>query len=260
MKKVMITIGIFFLISCGKQTAPSINIEDKEAITANADDSQRMGLPETEGVTIPDKIAEANDKELPQFSTSAPQLDKNGPMSDTNHTDSTTDNEMGMENDPDRILAGTEEKDEIKLVTERPEKVFQVEAAEFPNFAWEEYMILPGDFLIKIANKEYGDFRMWRKIYEWNRDQIGNNPNIIYPYQFLNLMKDRELVKETKPVFFTYNVQPGDNLWNIAGKQYGDPKSWIILLWDNEKVIKNSNGILTPGMSLLLREKLDPKA
>ena len=55
-------------------------------------------------------------------------------------------------------------------------------------------------------------------------------------------------------------VQPGDNLWNIANKQYGDPKSWIILLFDNESIIKSNAGILSPGMSIKLRDKLDPNA
>ena len=53
-------------------------------------------------------------------------------------------------------------------------------------------------------------------------------------------------------------MQQGDNLWNIAGKQYGDSKSWIILLWDNEESIKSTSGILNPGTVLRLREKLDP--
>ena len=55
-------------------------------------------------------------------------------------------------------------------------------------------------------------------------------------------------------------MQPGDNLWNIAGRQYGDAKSWIILLKDNEESIKASAGILSPGMVLKLRDKLDPNS
>ena len=62
----------------------------------------------------------------------------------------------------------------------------------------------------------------------------------------------------SEPTFTNYTVQDGDNLWNIAGNQYGDAKSWIILLWDNEESIKVNAGILNPGMTLKLRTKLDP--
>ena len=41
---------------------------------------------------------------------------------------------------------------------------------------------------------------------------------------------------------------------------HGDAKSWIILLWDNEESIKATAGILNPGMTLKLRERLDPNA
>ena len=121
-------------------------------------------------------------------------------------------------------------------------------------------MVEPGDFLIKIAKREYGDFRLWRQIYAWNKDEIGENPNIIYPYHFLNLQKERLSAKMAEPTYTEYTVQTGDNLWNIAGNKYGDAKSWIILLWDNEDTIKANAGVLNPGMTLKLREKLDPNA
>ena len=53
-------------------------------------------------------------------------------------------------------------------------------------------MVEPGDFLVKIAKKEYGDFKLWKYIYEWNKEQIGDNPNIIYPYNFFDLQKVRK--------------------------------------------------------------------
>ena len=121
-------------------------------------------------------------------------------------------------------------------------------------------MVEPGDFLVKIAKKEYGDFKLWKYIYEWNKEQIGDNPNVIYPYNFFDLQKERLKAKTADPSFFDYVVQPGDNLWNISGRQYGDAKSWIILLRDNEDIIKASAGILNPGMVIKLREKLDPNS
>ncbi len=83
---------------------------------------------------------------------------------------------------------------------------------------------------------------------------------MIYPYTFLNLQRERLKAKTAEPTFTEYTVQSGDNLWNIAGKRYGDAKSWIIVLIDNEKTIKASAGVLSPGMTLRLREILDPNA
>ena len=40
----------------------------------------------------------------------------------------------------------------------------EVEPILFEDYAWEKYMIEPGDFLGKIAQKEYGDFRLWRQL------------------------------------------------------------------------------------------------
>ena len=93
-----------------------------------------------------------------------------------------------------------------------------------------------------------------------NKDEIGENPNMIYPYNFLNLQRERLKAKTAEPTYTNYTVQNGDNLWNIAGNQYGDAKSWIILLRDNEESIKANSGILNPGMTLKLRTKLDPNA
>lgn len=101
---------------------------------------------------------------------------------------------------------------------------------------------------------------MWRKIYGWNREEIGDNPNLIYPYHFLDLLKPREKVEPCEVVYNTYTVQKGDNLWNIAGRTYGAEKSWIILFWDNEKLLDENDGVLYPGMTIKLREKLDPCA
>ena len=77
---------------------------------------------------------------------------------------------------------------------------------------------------------------------------------------FFDLQKERLAAKTADASYFDYVVQPGDNLWNIAGRQYGDAKSWIILLQDNEESIKASAGILSPGMVLKLRDKLDPNS
>ena len=227
MKKILTSITLIFIVSCGKQTAPALELQDTDSAKISSD-VERVELPNPQEATFAaetEVIEESNPTETPEH----------GPATDV-------------------------DKDK-KIVSEKPKKEIKVDPEVlFPDFAWEKYMVEPGDFLIKIAKREYGDFRLWRQIYAWNKDEIGENPNIIYPYHFLNLQKERLSAKTAEPTYTEYTVQTGDNLWNIAGNKYGDAKSWIILLWDNEDTIKANAGVLNPGMTLKLREKLDPNA
>ncbi|NOZ04287.1 MAG: LysM peptidoglycan-binding domain-containing protein [FCB group bacterium] len=128
----------------------------------------------------------------------------------------------------------------------------------FPDSSFEGYMIQPGDFLIKIAKKEYGDWRKWRDIYRWNRKKIGENPNLIYPYHFLDLLKPIDQLKTCELKFYSRPVTTGESLWTIAREVYGDELAWIVLFWDNESLMKANNGVLYPGMELKIRENIDP--
>ena len=222
MKKFNLLIFIL-IVSCSQQTAPPVNLEDEQKPLSDIE-NQRATLPEPPAATFASE-------EVLEEPIEVNEIDS-GPLPDV------ADNPT--ESDP---------KDELKLTPNL-----------YQDFAWEKYMVEPGDFLVKIAKKEYGDFKLWKYIYEWNKDQIGDNPNIIYPYHFFNLQKERLKAKTSEPTYIDYVVKRGDTVWNIAGKQYGDSKSWIILLWDNEESIKSTSGILSPGMVLKLREKLDPNA
>ena len=214
MKKLTILFLSLFIISCGKQTAPPLELQDTNAVD-NTADVEREELPA---------------QPEPTFAVEPVEPD------------------YGPAPEPDPVVTA-DVKDELRI-----------EPILYEDFAWEKHMINPGDFLVKIAKEEYGDFRLWKHIYAWNKDEIGDNPNMIYPYTFLNLQRERLKAKTAEPTFTEYTVQSGDNLWNIAGKRYGDAKSWIIVLMDNEKTIKASAGVLSPGMTLRLREILDPNA
>jgi nucleoid-associated protein YgaU len=50
-----------------------------------------------------------------------------------------------------------------------------------------EYLVQKGDFLAKIAGSAMGGPTNWMKIYEANKDIIGDNRNLIYPYTVLRL-------------------------------------------------------------------------
>lgn len=52
-----------------------------------------------------------------------------------------------------------------------------------------KYTVKSGDYLVKIAQKVYGDGTKWRKIYNANRSVIGSNPNLIQIGQVLTIPK-----------------------------------------------------------------------
>ena len=172
---------------------------------------------------------------------------------------------MGLEqndvevNIPDE--AETESGPSVDLTIPEPEVVMEapVMSSDIALTDWDTYLIVPGDFLIKIASQQYGNFRRWREIYNWNREDIGNNPNLIYPFHYLTLKRENK-VEEFKPGFSEYEVSSGETLWGIAGKLYGDPVAWIILYLDNTDRLNGNSNFLDPGMRLQIRDNIDPKA
>ena len=48
-----------------------------------------------------------------------------------------------------------------------------------------EYTVQPGDSLFGIAQQACGDGNLWPRIYEANRQTIGDNPNFLQPGEVL---------------------------------------------------------------------------
>jgi len=155
----------------------------------------------------------------------------------------------------------TLDKGEEVVKQEVSVETFTIQEAESPPLpvtVFEPYMIKRGDYLIKIAAREYGDSSMWREIYEWNKQEIGPDPDKIYPYHFLSLKRDAEQSKNCELEFFEYTVQSGDTAWNLAERIYNDELAWVVIYMDNAEVIKNNSGVLQPGSTFQMRKKLDP--
>jgi nucleoid-associated protein YgaU len=55
------------------------------------------------------------------------------------------------------------------------------------------YTIAKGDTLSKIAHNEYGDSKLWRKIFEHNKNVI-KDPDKIYPGQVITLPAKEDLL------------------------------------------------------------------
>lgn len=120
------------------------------------------------------------------------------------------------------------------------------------------YMIRPDDYLGKIAYDQYGNANEWRSIYRWNREAIGDDPNMIYPYNELELFKPTGEVDglDLSYDFRMHVVMQGETLWSIGGSEYGDAKAWIVIFWDNEATLEANKGMLTIGMELKIRTRL----
>ena len=136
----------------------------------------------------------------------------------------------------------------------------------FPDSIWTSYMTKRGDYLSLIAYKEYNNANEWRRIYNWNRAEweekgIGpdrDNPNYIFPYKELDLKKPAENAIEWAYDYYIYIVQEGESLWTIAQNEYEDELAWVVLFWDNEKILEGQEGKLIPGMELKVRTQLWP--
>jgi nucleoid-associated protein YgaU len=139
-----------------------------------------------------------------------------------------------------------------------PYNVDRGEGTIVPGMVEEPYMIKRGDYLSKIARNELGDWSKWKEIYEYNKEMIGDNPDLIYPYRFLQLLKAAAVAKDCQVEFYEYTILEGDTPWNLAGKIFGDELAWIIIYMDNQDLIDRNGGIIYPGMVFQLRKNLDP--
>ena len=128
-----------------------------------------------------------------------------------------------------------------------------------PDSTWVEYMIKPKETLSIIALNEYGNPNEWRRIYGWNKEKIGDDPNLIHPYHYLDLLKPRENAVEWEYDYYIHKVTKGETLWTISRKEYGDEYAWVVLYWDNESILEENEGVLRPGMELKVRTELWPE-
>jgi nucleoid-associated protein YgaU len=123
-------------------------------------------------------------------------------------------------------------------------KIAQLRATLDAARKWDEYVVVKGDYLWKIAKKDdiYADPYQWIRIYTKNRDLI-KDPDLIYPDWNLKIQRKLESNE--------YLVEKGDYLKLIAGKPdvFGDPTKWTDIYEANKGVIEKSNK--TEGSKML---------
>jgi LysM repeat protein len=142
----------------------------------------------------------------------------------------------------------------IALLSEMQDKLATIEGkiaqlrASLPKADFDEYTVVKGDYLWKIAGKSdiYDDPYQWMRIYTYNLDQI-KDPDLINPDQIFKIQRsaaDNE-----------YLVVKGDFLSKIAGKPeiFNDPTKWTKLLEANKSFIKDQN-VIYPHQVLIIPE------
>jgi LysM repeat protein len=115
------------------------------------------------------------------------------------------------------------------------------------------YTIQQGDSLFSIAQQAYGDGNQWQKIYDANKQVIGDDPNLIRPGELL-------LIPALGPTpGSNYTVEPGDSLFSIAQLAYGDSNQWQKIYDANKQVIGNDPNLIRPGEVLYIPPITPPK-
>lgn len=95
------------------------------------------------------------------------------------------------------------------------------------------YVTQAGDNLSTIAEQFYGDASLWKKIYEANKQTIGQNPDLIQVGSKLTI-PDADAGAAADQIYLT---QAGDTLTSVAELFYGDGMQWKKIYEANKKVI-----------------------
>lgn len=146
-------------------------------------------------------------------------------------------------------------QNKIALLSEMQDKLATIEGkiaqlrANLPKAVYDEYTVIKGDYLWKIAGKPdiYEDPYQWMRIYTYNRDQI-KDPDLIYAEQIFKIQRSAASNE--------YLVVKGDWLAKIAGQPdiYNDPTQWTKIFEANSDVIKDKN-LIYPHQVLILPDK-----
>ena len=247
-KKIFISIVSFFLaVGCGKKPQPTpeeIIPEIPEPLTVvdenNGQDLSNVVVPVNNGDGV---AVEVLDETISVANTDAVEASLN------NNSDLTDDANVEEKNDLEEVVV------ETQVVVDPIQDLDEI----VPDSVWTEYMIKPGQTLSLIAYEEYGNPNEWRTIYGWNKEKIGEDPDMIHPYHYLDLLKPSENSVEFEPDYYIHRVTRGETLWTIAKKEYGDQYAWVVLYWDNEALLQENDGVLKPGMELKVRTELWPE-
>jgi len=129
----------------------------------------------------------------------------------------------------------------------------QTETAELGK----TYTVSKGDNLWKIAENAYGSGYNWVDIAEANEltspDILNEGQELSIPDVEPKLATVASIMDESSPDTIsgaTYEVQKGDNLWNISVRAYGDGFKWVEIATannlSNPDLIHHGNILVLP--------------
>lgn len=124
------------------------------------------------------------------------------------------------------------------------------EVAQEATGEMQTYTIQRGDNLWNLAKEHLGDGNRWNEIYALNKDLIGSNPNLIHTGSHLNMPGAGGSEVAHTASATSYTVQPGDNLWNVSKKLFGEGKNWSDIYSMNKDVIGSNPSLIQPGQQL----------
>ncbi len=103
-----------------------------------------------------------------------------------------------------------------------------------------DYVVQPGDTLMKISFQLLGDLSRWQEIYSANRTVI-QNPSVLSPGIKLKVRLNRVAVVEKNGM--PYSIKKGDTLSKISNWIYGTLNRWKDLWNNNRQLIHDPNKI-----------------
>jgi LysM repeat protein len=116
------------------------------------------------------------------------------------------------------------------------------------------YVVRPGDYLFLIAERAYGDASDGSNvtlIYDANRNVIGPNPALLLPGQILYIpILPANIRRIAGEEYEEYIVLPGDYLFLIAERAYGDGNRFMEIYEANRDLIGPDPTVLVPGLRI----------
>ena len=135
------------------------------------------------------------------------------------------------------------------------DEVQSLNDAENNELMYQDYIVKKRETLYGIASSVLGDAKKWSLIYEWNKELMGFDSTLIFPYQVLKMKVESIMDDNVKKEDSRYVVRDGDTLWKIAEQKYGDPYAWKLLLHDNKQQFDDPNKIQI-NQELIIRSPL----